>query len=216
MATKDNTQQDLQSEFDKLKQKYQSLKRDIVSLKGENVSLNRENEALKQKELEQKAETKHSREFWIEIGVKCSQNDVQYIKSLIDSKTLSVSDVDDHFNHGFSLLHYAASNGAYEIVQLCINLGADVTLEDKLGHTALFWADEKDHHAVKQLLHFAAMKANTGERIREKADDLTKQNGIIENIMNEINSYDDTTREFFEDTLLDLVNKVVRKKVIFS
>eukprot|EP01083_Nonionella_stella_P078691 215479_1 len=216
MATKDNTQQDLQSEFDKLKQKYQSLKRDIVSLKGENVSLNRENEALKQKELEQKTETKHSLQFWLEIQNKCEQNDVQYIKSLIDSKTLSVSDVDDHFNHGFSLLHYAALNGAYEVVQLCISLGADITLQTKVGCTALQFANDKGHHAIKQLLHFTAMKANTGERIREKADDLTKQNGIIENIMNEIKSYDDTTREFFEDTLLDLVNKVVRKKVIFS
>eukprot|EP01083_Nonionella_stella_P303534 1051179_1 len=138
MTTKDKTQQEWQFQLDEITQKYQSLKRDIVSLKGENVSLNRENEALKQK-----AETKHSREFWIEIGVKCSQNDVQYIKSLIDSKTLSVSDVDDHFNHGFSLLHYAALNGAYEVVQLCISLGADITLQTKVGCTALQFANDK-------------------------------------------------------------------------
>eukprot|EP01083_Nonionella_stella_P141673 437010_1 len=215
MATKDKTQREfeLQSQLDEITRENQSLKRDIVSLKGENVSLNRENEALKQKELEQKTGNKHSDSFWKDIDDKCKQNDIQYIKSVIDNKTLSMSDVD---GRGCSLLHSAVWYGSYEVVQLCISLGADTTLQNKRGHTALHWANAKEHHAIKQLLHFAAMKANTGERIREKADALTKQNGIIENIMNEINSYDDTTREFFEDTLLDLVNKVVRKKVIFS
>eukprot|EP01083_Nonionella_stella_P141674 437011_1 len=127
MATKDNTQQDIQSQFDILKQKYQSLKQ--------------ENEALKQKELEQKAETKHSDSFWTEIADKCKQNDIQYIKSLIDTKTLSVNDVND--SHGWSLLHTAARYGAYEVVQLCISLGADITLGDKWDHTALDLANDE-------------------------------------------------------------------------
>eukprot|EP01083_Nonionella_stella_P239359 837817_1 len=202
IATKQKHSASLQSELDDLKRKYQSLKRDHEAC------------ALKQKEFEQKTKQKHSAKFWEEINGKCEKNDAQYIKSLIDNKTLSVNDVDDRY--GYTLLHYAADNGAYEIVQLCISLGADVTLKTNDGDTALDLADDEDHHAVKQLLHFAQMKANTGERIREKADDLTKQNGIIENLMNEIEAYDETTREFFEDTLLDLMNKIVRKKVIFS
>eukprot|EP01083_Nonionella_stella_P107743 312437_1 len=200
MSTKAKTEQELQSELDDIKRDHEALKRDY--------------EALKQQGFEQKTKQKHSAKFWQEIHGKCKKNDTQYIKSLIDNKTLSVNDVDNQ--HGWTLLHYAANYGAYEIVQLCISLGADVTLKTNAENTALDLADEDNHHAIKQLLHFAQMKANTGERIREKADALTKQNGIIENIMNEIKSYDDTTREFFEDTLLDLVNKVVRKKVIFS
>eukprot|EP01083_Nonionella_stella_P228942 810917_1 len=185
MSTKDQTQRELelQSELDAIKRKYQTIKL--------------ENESLKQKELEQKTETKHPRGFWQEIDKKCEKNDVEYIKSLMDNKTLSVNDVDE--GTGWSLLHIAAFRGAYEIVQLCVSLGADVALKNDDGETALDWADLKKHHAVKQLLHFASMKANTGERIRDKADDLTKQNGIIENVMNEIEAYDDTTREFFED-----------------
>eukprot|EP01083_Nonionella_stella_P174694 606335_1 len=199
MSSHDKTQQEWQSQLDE-------LEREIVSLKGEN-------EALKQKESEQKTESKHSKAFWNEIRDKCKANDTEYIKSLIENKTLSVNDVSDD---GWSLLHYAAYKGAYEIAQLCISLGADVTLKTKYGHTALSLANARNHHDVKQLLHFAAMKANTGERIREKADDLCQQSGIIENMMNEIAAYDETTREFFEDTLLDLMNKIVRKKVIFS
>eukprot|EP01083_Nonionella_stella_P174691 606327_1 len=200
MSTKAKTEQELQSELDDIKRDHEALKRDY--------------EALKQQGFEQKTKQKHSAKFWHAIRDKCEKNDTQYIKSLIDNKTLSVNDFDD--SDGYTLLHYAADNGAYEIVQLCISLGADVTLKDNDGQTALDRADGEDHHAVKQLLHFAKMKANTGERVREKADDLTKQNGIIENLVNEIESYDDTTREFFEDTLLDLMNKIVRKKMIFS
>eukprot|EP01083_Nonionella_stella_P036149 98649_1 len=166
MATKDKTQQDLQSELDEIKRENESLKRENVSLKGEI-------EAYKQKELEQKTGNKHSDSFWTEICDKIYTNDIQYIKSLIDNKTLSVNDVDDE---GSSLLHFAAYYGAYDVVQLCISLGADITLKSKDGRTAMFYANNQGHHAIKQLLHFASMKANTGERIREKADDLTKQN----------------------------------------
>eukprot|EP01083_Nonionella_stella_P141672 437009_1 len=135
MATKDKTQREfeLQSQLDEITRENQSLKRDIVSLKGEN-------EAFKQKELEQKTGNKHSDSFWKDIDDKCKQNDIQYIKSLIDTKTLSVNDVSDY---GFSLLHYAAWKGAYEVVQLCISLGADITLGDKWDHTALDLANDE-------------------------------------------------------------------------
>eukprot|EP01083_Nonionella_stella_P068602 182321_1 len=158
MSINDKMQQELQSELDEIKRKYQSLEREIVSLKGEN-------EVFKQKESEQKTESKHSKAFWEEIENKCANNDTEYIKSLIENKTLSVNDVSDD---GWSLLHYAAYKGAYEIAQLCISLCADVTLKTNVGETALDIADRCSHHAVKQLLHFAEMKANTGEHIREK------------------------------------------------
>eukprot|EP01083_Nonionella_stella_P143470 446040_1 len=180
MSTKDKTQEELQSELDDIKRNYQSLNRDHETLKRDHEELKRDYGSLKQQGVEQKTKQKHSAKFWDEIWEKCEKNNTQYIKSLIDNKTLSVNDVDDR--NGWSLLHYAACNGAYEIAQLCISLGADVTLKGNDGNTALDWADKRNRHAVKQLLHFAKMKANTGERIREKADDLTKQNGIIENL----------------------------------
>eukprot|EP01083_Nonionella_stella_P072114 194221_1 len=184
MSTKTKTQQELQSEFDDLTRNHQSLNRDHEKLKRDYESLKRDHESLKQQGFEQKTKQKHFGKFWNEIYKKCEKNDTQYIKSLIDNKTLSVNDVDDI--EGRTLLHYAAENGGYEVVQLCISLGADVTLKDKDGYNALDYAFSSADHAVYQLLHFAQMKASTGERIREKADDLTKQNGIIENLMNEI------------------------------
>eukprot|EP01083_Nonionella_stella_P148103 468296_1 len=190
MSTKDKTQQQLQSELDEINRKYQSLKlendskqkecqAELDEIKRKYQALEREHEALKQKELQQKTETKHPEAFWNEIRGKCYKHDTQYIISLIDNKTLSVNDVGAG---GETLLHYAAVCGAYEIVQLCISLGADITLQNNIGHTALDYADDEGHHAIKQLLHFAAMKANTGERIREKADGLSEQSGIVENI----------------------------------
>eukprot|EP01083_Nonionella_stella_P270483 916003_1 len=217
MSNNDKTQQEWQSKLDEVERKLYSV---IIILERENASLKRENERYAWKIQDERLSEKNrsrgrdNQDLWDDILDKCRANDIEYIKSLIENKTLSVNDVDDR--NGWSLLHYAACNGAYEIAQLCISLGADVTLKGNDGNTALDWADKRNRHAVKQLLHFANMKANTGERIREKADDLTKQNGIIENLVNEIESYDDTTREFFEDTLLDLMNKIVRKKMIFS
>eukprot|EP01083_Nonionella_stella_P270485 916014_1 len=217
MSNNDKTQQEWQSKLDEVERKLYSV---IIILERENASLKRENERYAWKIQDERLSEKNrsrgrdNQDLWDDILDKCRANDIEYIKSLIENKTLSVNDVDDR--NGWSLLHYAACNGAYEIAQLCISLGADVTLKTNDGYTALDIANVRDHHAVKQLLHFANMKANTGERIREKADDLTKQNGIIENLVNEIESYDDTTREFFEDTLLDLMNKIVRKKMIFS
>eukprot|EP01083_Nonionella_stella_P045731 122669_1 len=167
MSSNDKTQQELQSKLDELERKYQSLERENVTLKGEV-------EVFKQKESEQNIESKHSKAFWKEIQDKCKNNDTEYIKSLIENKTLSVNDVNANA-YGWSLLHYAAAWGAYEIAQLCISLGADVTLKTKKSDTALDWANAPKHHDVAQLLHFAAMKANTGERIREKADDLCQQ-----------------------------------------
>eukprot|EP01083_Nonionella_stella_P318773 1166874_1 len=119
MSTKDKTQQELQSalsELEDLKRNYKLLKRD--------------HEALKQQGFEM-TKQKHSDKFWNEIMGKCEKNDTQYIKSLIDNKTLSVNDVDHHLNPGWSLLHHAALKGEYEIVQLCISLGADVVLKTK-------------------------------------------------------------------------------------
>eukprot|EP01083_Nonionella_stella_P186311 681725_1 len=130
MSTKAKTEQEWQSELDDIKRDHEALKRDY--------------EALKQKGFEQKTKQKHSAKFWQEIHGKCKKNDTQYIKSLIDNKTLSVNDVADI---GYTVLHYAAAYGAYEIVQLCISLGADVTLKNKEGKTALDYADDEDHHA---------------------------------------------------------------------
>eukprot|EP01083_Nonionella_stella_P141610 436775_1 len=135
MSSHDKTQQEWQSKLDELERKNQSLLRENVSL----------SDALKQKEIEQKTESKHSKAFSKEIGDKCEANDTEYIKSLIENKTLSVNDVGDGGN---SLLHYAAAHGAYEIAQLCISLGADVTLKNTDGHTALYYANGQKHHDV--------------------------------------------------------------------
>eukprot|EP01083_Nonionella_stella_P302175 1040794_1 len=96
MSTKAKTEQEWQSELDDIKRDHEALNRDHEALK-------RDYEALKQQGFEQKTKQKHSDKFWEEIDAKCEKNDTQYIKSLIDNKTLSVNDVDDR--NGWSLLH---------------------------------------------------------------------------------------------------------------
>eukprot|EP01083_Nonionella_stella_P054079 142863_1 len=81
IATKQKHSASLQSELDDLKKDHEALKRD--------------HEALKQQGFEETTKQKHSAKFWEEIWSKCKKNDTQYIKSLVDNKTLSVNDVDD-------------------------------------------------------------------------------------------------------------------------
>eukprot|EP01083_Nonionella_stella_P125992 381143_1 len=55
-------------------------------------------------------------------------SDADAVISLIRNKTINVVDVD---SKGKTLLLIASSAGSYEIVNLCLNLGADITHNEK-------------------------------------------------------------------------------------
>lgn len=60
--------------------------------------------------------------------------------------------------HGQSALHRAAVCGRSDVVQALVSLGADTSLPDCDGHTALVLADAKGHKAVVDILTMAIDK----------------------------------------------------------
>eukprot|EP01083_Nonionella_stella_P301851 1037915_1 len=142
----------------------------------------------------------------------CS-SDPDYVLSLIRDKTINMSDMD---SGGRTLLLIATYEGSYEIVNLCLNLGADINHKDKEGHDALHWAQFGAWFHVEQLLLFNKMNANVGNRIDETANHIKKQQGIIQNIVQQLSSYDVTTSQFFKDTTVDLMTNIINQKRSFS
>eukprot|EP01084_Bolivina_argentea_P199603 341510_1 len=175
----------LKTQFDELKQNYDTLLKDNTSKR-----------------------TKHSNEFWDEVESK-RDKDPDYIKSLLRNKILDVADAN---KYGRTLLHMCASDGDYEMTQLCLNFDADVRQKDDTGDTAIDHAKRWGYTHVEELLLFSEMNVGLEDKIRDTAHIINQQKGIIENIVNELNSFDSTTKEFFEDTLVQLITNIIKKK----
>eukprot|EP01083_Nonionella_stella_P047915 128311_1 len=185
----------------------------IQELEQQVQTLTKEIGDLKRNKLDEKIKnSQHPEEFWSEIAEKVMK-DTESIKALLNNQTFSIHDVDPQGN---TLLHYAATIGNYEIAQLSINLGADTAAKNSWGETPSDNAQETGSFAVLMLLLLDEMGTNMGERVKQRGELLTKQNGIVQNILGELQGYDDTTKGFFEDTLLDLMNKILQNKSIFS
>eukprot|EP01083_Nonionella_stella_P191098 707518_1 len=118
--------------------------------------------------------------------------------------------------NGRTLLLTASMKGSYELVQLCLNLGADIHKTDKTNKTALMYARTGAWTHVEQLLLFSKMNANIGNQIRNTADAINKQKGIAQNIIKQLSSYDSTTKQFFQDTIHDLMINIIKNKESFS
>ncbi|EYB23052.1 hypothetical protein FG05_35009 [Fusarium graminearum] len=66
----------------------------------------------------------------------------------------------NHFRKAGSALVYAAQAGSLSTVQLLLSLGADTSIEDGFGMTALMWATQKEFREMERLL-----KAHEEERL---------------------------------------------------
>ena len=188
---------------------------DIDELRKELVILRRENEILRQRQptfYNTMHRNRHSDEFWERVEKAC-KNDADYIRALIKNKTINMYDTD---KNGRTLLIICASCGAYELTQLCLNLDADINHQANDGESAIqkseLFAD------VKQLLLFSELNANIGNRIKQTAQIINKQNGFIQNINNVLQEKydDDNTRQFFKDTLIVLMTEIIEQKLAFS
>eukprot|EP01083_Nonionella_stella_P177515 624244_1 len=193
---RDNTAQteQLKKELEALRNENKSLQQKASTHQQKYEQLKLENEALKQQSSHDQpsAQNTHSTEFWDQIEKKCRSDD-EYIKSLINNKQLTMKECD---KFGRTLLLIAAKKGSYELVRLCLNLGADIHKTDKKCKTALDHARAGAWTHVEQLLLFSKMNANIGNRIRNTADTINKQKGIAQNIRKELSSYDSTTQQF--------------------
>lgn len=65
-----------------------------------------------------------------------SNNNISYIKSLIDSGV----DINTQYKFGWTALSIAIICGSYDIAGMLLDAGADVTVKDDVGKTALFYA----------------------------------------------------------------------------
>jgi len=189
------------------------LRRERAQWLQERAALQKENEELKKhrrEDLNKKIERPHP--FWKKI-VYSLRTDPDYVKTLIKNKELSFNDI-DHW--GKNILTLAAREGSYEIVQFCINLGADLNYIDNFNNKAVFYAQERGFYHIEQLLLFNQMNANAGNEVQGTADLMLKQAGINENILTALREIGEETMAIFSKTLLELMIRSISKKDSFS
>eukprot|EP01084_Bolivina_argentea_P177238 306533_1 len=200
--------QEYKRTIDELKQALKISKDKYNEVKHQKDDL----EALMKETLNKnKNKNRHTKQFWDGICQKLRE-EPEYIKHLLQTNKLTVSDVSD--TEG-TVLHYAAAIGAYDIVQLCINLGADLNHKDNSDNTALYYSMRSNYADIVQLLRLSAMNANIGDRVRSAAFDINKQNGINENILTELGIIGTQTKEIFEKTLLEVMINIINKRKAF-
>eukprot|EP01084_Bolivina_argentea_P093190 167625_1 len=115
----------------------------------------------------------HSTEFWEDLYVKI-RNDPDAVKAMVKNKILSLEHT-NKFND--TLLHLSVEYGSYELVQFCINHGADLHVKGDQNRTALDLARFYAYYHIEQLLLFSEMNVNAGNEIKETANIIRKQNG---------------------------------------
>eukprot|EP01084_Bolivina_argentea_P093810 168666_1 len=147
----------MEQEITELRKQLQTSQRENRLLKEENTNYQLLITKLNQNTLNKQNETHYDNEhneFWSKIrdALINKKYSTDYIKSLIKNKKLKMDDVDNC--HGQTLLIMAAYEGAYEIVELCLNLGANINYTDKYGKTAIEYARVSERTAVEQLLLF--------------------------------------------------------------
>ena len=137
------------------------------------------------------------------------------VKSLVSDGKIAMDDVG---NDGSTLLMKACGKGDYDITQLCINLGADIDAKNDYGHTALWFAQEYSAYDCEELLLFGKLNGNVSDNVSNISFNMNKQNGIIENILNEMNNIikDKNEKRKFMDLLTTIMCNIISKKLSFS
>eukprot|EP01083_Nonionella_stella_P152321 488039_1 len=155
---------------------------------------------------------RHSTEFWILVKVNCL-NDPDNVKALVQTKKITVNDTTENNE---TLLNVAASVGSYDIVQFCINIGFDINHKDKWDNTPLDNAKYGDHYHIEQLLLFHTMNISVGNEVKHLAERMHRQNGINQNITNELESIGEPRNTLFETTLMGMMVNLIAKQLSFS
>ena len=200
----------------------EQIKLRALQEKLENVS--HQNNKLKQvygELLKQKLSTnKKNVEFWDDIECRNLNdlNNYQHIKSMIRRKKLDI--INDTNNLNQTLLLKASYSGSYQITKLCLNLGSNIDHLDKYDKSAFDLSKECKWHHIEQLLLFNKCKYFNVETSKQElikiSNKINTQNSIIKNILNQLSKYDSITKNFFQDTLTDLMINLISNKLSFS
>ena len=154
----------------------------------------------------------HNYTWWKEISRKCI-TEPDAIKLLIKNKELSLTETNFE---GRTVMLLAARSGAYQLTQFCINSGADLNHKDDHGMTAVDLANQSGYFNVQQLLLFAQLNVNIGNEIKITAETIHKQNGINQNILNELSLIGKQSKELFEKLLMELMLNIINKRLSFD
>ena len=141
------------------------------------------------------------------------KSDPDSIKLMIKNKVMTLQD-NDHL--GRTVVMLAAWYGCYELVQFCINAGADLQRKSYSGLHTLDYARKGGYCNVEQLLIFAQLNANVGNDIKNTAENIYKQNGIIDNILKELTEIGEQSKGLFEKILMELMINIINKRLSFS
>ena len=180
----------MESEIQRLKNELEQVKSELVSIK--NKSGRRLDDA-----------------FWSDIATRLTGNP-ESVKQMVRDGTIKVTDTD---RCGRTLMFFAAWKGAIDVAQLCINLGADVNNpNDETLKTAI--GNNYDH--VEQLVLLAQAKSGSGDRIKNMSQEILKQNAIIENILNELSSIGQQSKDLYIKILKEIMINILKKKLVFS
>eukprot|EP01083_Nonionella_stella_P254101 873623_1 len=179
------------------------LEKEIVSLKNEIELLRKQQTSPHQ--------TQHDDAFWSDIGPKLIES-TDFIKSLLRSGEMTVFDETPSTKK--TLLIMASRYGNYEIAQLALNLGADIDHRDSDHRTALDHAKQQNQHHIIQLLTLSKMEANVSKRVSDTAQNINKQNGIIDTMTKHISYL--KNKKMFIDTLTDMMCKIITNKECFD
>ena len=115
------------------------------------------------------------------------------------------------------LLHWAAFYGNLEVAKLCVNMDADLNKKSIFGKRTPFQeAKRTGNYDIAQLLLLSQSTGNIGERIKEKADELNREYGIIEAFIDELSQIGEQTAEIFKKTLIEIMTRLIQKKKIFA
>eukprot|EP01084_Bolivina_argentea_P255353 429470_1 len=168
---------DILDEIDQIEQKYD----DNEDMKNDHENYIQNNRQQQEDEKEDKEKTK---QFWDYLDQKLEEADIEYIKELVRKKEIKMDDVN---SQGRNLLMLSTTYGSYELVAMCINLGADIDHQDNSRKTALKIAQESGYPDIEELILMNLLKTELGQRIENTTNDLLRKKGINNNFKRILN-----------------------------
>lgn len=130
------TTKSVEEQLIELQHQFKTVQKEKEEIQKENEEIKKKYEDLRNEQLKDNiTRNRHDNEFWLRIKHQLSVSDTDTIKLMIKNKTLDIDhDVD---KWGSNIMMIASKYGCYDVVQLCINSGANIDQKDRHGKTAV-------------------------------------------------------------------------------
>ena len=151
-------------------------------------------------------------DFWKDIDARVAKNDIDFIKSLINDKTINMFDTNKEKQ---TLLLLSSKYGSYEITQLCLNLGCDINHMDKDNKTALNYAIDGHYYHIQQLLINNAFNKNHINKIKHLSTNINTQKFIINGLIKSL-SIHKSNEKLFRIMFVDILENLIENKLPLS